>query len=166
MSKIGDHTPPERPQGFTLIEILIVVVILGILAGVVIPTFGDFAGEAERAAFIQSGRQFVTAAHRYRLDYGIYPSAAAGVLPAGFGDYIRSQSWEAQTPVGGVWDADVGLYGVTASLGVRYTGPDVSDPRNDDVFMQEFDAIFDDGDLVTGAFRKMNGDLYQFVVAN
>jgi len=43
------HISRRVRQGFTLIEILIVVVILGILAAIVIPQFTDAAGEASRS---------------------------------------------------------------------------------------------------------------------
>ena len=43
------HISQRVRHGFTLIEILIVVVILGILAAIVIPQFTDAAGEANRA---------------------------------------------------------------------------------------------------------------------
>ena len=43
------HINQQVRHGFTLIEILIVVVILGILAAIVIPQFTDAAGEANRS---------------------------------------------------------------------------------------------------------------------
>lgn len=43
------HISRRVRHGFTLIEILIVVVILGILAAIVIPQFTDAAGEASRS---------------------------------------------------------------------------------------------------------------------
>ena len=43
------HISQRVRHGFTLIEILIVVVILGILAAIVIPQFTDAAGEANRS---------------------------------------------------------------------------------------------------------------------
>ena len=71
-------------RAFTLIEILVVVLILGLLAAIVIPQFRDFTGETQRAAFISSARIFVAAAKRYELDYGVYPAAGHGTLPDGF----------------------------------------------------------------------------------
>ncbi len=46
---MSSHISQRVRHGFTLIEILIVVVILGILAAIVIPQFTDAAGEANRA---------------------------------------------------------------------------------------------------------------------
>ncbi|MBF0273395.1 MAG: prepilin-type N-terminal cleavage/methylation domain-containing protein [Magnetococcales bacterium] len=39
-----------RQAGFTLIELIMVIVILGILAAVAVPKFTDLSGEAEKAA--------------------------------------------------------------------------------------------------------------------
>lgn len=46
---MSSHISRRVRHGFTLIEILIVVVILGILAAIVIPQFTDAAGEASRS---------------------------------------------------------------------------------------------------------------------
>jgi len=150
-------------RAFTLIEILVVVMILGLLAAMVIPQFIDVTGDAQRTAFINSGRIFMAAAKRYELDYGAYPDAAPGQLPDGFGYYIQSNKWEGSTPIGGVWDSSVNAGGVTAALGVFFPA---SDPDNDPANMQKIDEIYDDGDLATGIFRRMSNTRYFFVIAD
>jgi prepilin-type N-terminal cleavage/methylation domain-containing protein len=151
-------------QGFTLIEILVVVVILGVMASVVIAQFTGVSDEAQRTAFITSGRTFVEAAQRYQIDYGSFPNGAPGQLPNGFGDYVTAHQWESVTPIGGLWDSAVNAYGFTASLGVFY-GAGAPSPHRDDDYMRQIDEAVDDGDLTTGSFQKVANTRYFWVVA-
>jgi prepilin-type N-terminal cleavage/methylation domain-containing protein len=80
-------------RGFTLIEVLIVVVILGILAAIVVPQASNARSEARDATREQDMRAVEKALEMYANDNGDYPLAAA-------------------------WRSDAPAYG-----GFGYTGP-------------------------------------------
>ena len=63
----------KRNFGFTMIELLIVIVILGLLASLVAPKFFDQLGDAERGVAAAQMNAFETALDTYRLDIGSYP---------------------------------------------------------------------------------------------
>jgi general secretion pathway protein G len=69
----------RRASGFTLIEVLVVVVILGILAAVVVPRFFDKPGEARQVRAKADIQGLVTALNLYRLDNFAYPSTEQGL---------------------------------------------------------------------------------------
>tara|TARA_R110000772_G_scaffold154487_1_gene265501 strand:+ start:4822 stop:5217 length:396 start_codon:yes stop_codon:yes gene_type:complete len=60
--------------GFTMIELLIVIVILGLLASLVAPKFFNQLGTAERGIAAAQMNAFETALDTYRLDMGTYPA--------------------------------------------------------------------------------------------
>ena len=68
-----------RRAGFTLIEVLVVVAILGILAAIVVPRIMDRPDEAKRVAAKADVGAIVQALKLYRLDNGFYPSTDQGL---------------------------------------------------------------------------------------
>lgn len=66
-------------QGFTLIEIMVVVVILGILAAMVVPKVLDRPDQARATAAKQDVSGLMQALKLYRLDHGTYPSMNQGL---------------------------------------------------------------------------------------
>lgn len=66
-------------RGFTLIEIMIVVVILGILAALIVPKFMDRPDEARLVAAKTDIAALVSALKLYRLDNQRYPTTEQGL---------------------------------------------------------------------------------------
>ncbi len=157
-------------QGFTLREALVAVVIFGIVASVVIAQIRNTSDDVARATFVIDGYKFIEAAARYRLDTGEFLERSdAGELPAGFEEYIIPEQWLAETSIGGRWVAEFDKNGVTSAIGVHFKngkGKRGKANKRDDAFMQQIDANIDDGDLKTGAFRKIERDRYYFIIAD
>ena len=65
--------------GFTLLEILLVVVIIGLLVGVAVVRLGSRSGEAKVIATRDQIHAFKTAIQLYELDSGFYPSTEQGL---------------------------------------------------------------------------------------
>ena len=68
-------------KAFTLIEILIVVILLGILAAVVVPQFTDVAGEARTSAEDTNRRAIANAIEVYEAREGSEPAALTDLVP-------------------------------------------------------------------------------------
>jgi general secretion pathway protein G len=66
-------------RGFTLIEIMVVVVILGILAAVVVPRIMDRPDDARITKAKQDIRVLESALNLYKLDNFIYPTTQQGL---------------------------------------------------------------------------------------
>ncbi|MDF1613744.1 type II secretion system major pseudopilin GspG [Desulfurivibrio dismutans] len=69
----------KRQAGFTLIEIMVVVVILGILAAVVVPRIMDRPDQARLTKAAQDIRALESALRLYRLDNFFYPTTEQGL---------------------------------------------------------------------------------------
>jgi general secretion pathway protein G len=71
---------PARSRGFTLIEIMIVVVIIGILVGLLAPKIMDRPDQARVVAAKNDIQAIMSALKLYRLDNAVYPSAEQGLM--------------------------------------------------------------------------------------
>lgn len=72
-------TPAGRRAGFTLIEIMLVVVIMGILMTVAVVKFGGKTQQAQIIAARADIKAYSTALSLFELDNGFYPSTEQGL---------------------------------------------------------------------------------------
>ncbi|MDH3870852.1 MAG: type II secretion system major pseudopilin GspG [Gammaproteobacteria bacterium] len=68
-----------REQGFTLIEVMVVVVILGILAAILVPKVMDRPDQARVTKARQDIRALEAALNLYKLDNYVYPGTDQGL---------------------------------------------------------------------------------------
>src|SRR5687768_5374127 len=89
---------PKKARGFTLLELLVVVVIIGLLAGFVAPRYFGQVGKSGLAVAKAQIDALEKALDQYRLDTGRYPSNELGLKalvdrpasePKWLGPYLR-----------------------------------------------------------------------------
>jgi general secretion pathway protein G len=66
-------------KGFTLIELMVVIIILGVLAGLVLPRFMGRTEEAKRTKAKLQIENLESALKLYKLDNGTYPTTQQGL---------------------------------------------------------------------------------------
>jgi general secretion pathway protein G len=109
--------PSRNERGFSLLELLIVVSIVGILASVAEPAYHGTVRKAREATLRQDLFILRDLLDQYRADKGQYPKALAELVSGG---YLRTMpvdpitaspsSWQeiAEPSEGGIWDARSG----------------------------------------------------------
>lgn len=149
----------SRKNGFTLVEIMVVVVIVGLLAALAIPSILRVKSATENSRLMNDMRVFVGVIETFAFETGEYPEdSSSGAIPTGLEAYIKPEQWNEGPSIGGVWDVEFDSYSILSAVGVhRYT---VEESQ-----LERFDQMYDDGDLSNGSYRKLAGDRYYYVIA-
>lgn len=143
---------PPRKAGFTLVEIMIVVCIIGILCTMAFPAFMRVRQTTQNNRFISDLRTFAQAFETYAMRNGTWPpNAGSGAVPTGMSGELKDAAWTVQkNSLGGRWNWDRDNYGGAAVISV--VNVTVSDEQ-----MEQIDAKIDNGDLGSGRFQKISG---------
>ena len=140
-----------RRAAFTLVEIMVVVVIIGLLAAITIPALKRVRQRTLVSRFLNDFRQFDSAFQRYAAENGQFPAAAGpGVIPMGMSGYLPV-SFTTSSPMGGNY---------------QWSGPSsfvvLRGSQATDAIMRQVDAGLDDGNLATGDFITVAGIGYGY----
>jgi type IV pilus assembly protein PilE len=83
----------KKTRGFTLVELMVVVVILGILLAIAVPSYGDYMRKAARAQAKSVVLDLAQIEERYFTNNTTYLAVGAGSvsLPAGWQNYSGSE---------------------------------------------------------------------------
>ncbi len=82
------HTSHTSTKGFTLVEIMIVVVIIGLLAAMAIPAFQKVRQSSQDKAVLNNARQLSAASDQYFLENGVSTVAQTNLV--GSSNYVKS----------------------------------------------------------------------------
>ena len=162
--------PPSHKAGFTLVEIMIVVVIIGILATLGLPAFQQVRANSQNARFYQDVRVFASAAEMYMLETGTDPFSnnafgdpSTGTLSTDMQEYIKVNTFSQDTPIGGGYDFDNEFQDGDGNyfFGVGTAGHTVN---NEQIVMM--DEQHDDNALRTGKLVQPASDTsrYYYVI--
>lgn len=138
---------------------MIVVAIIALVAAIAVPGFMRARQRAQNAKFLNALRVGGDAIETYAIEHSSYPpDVNRGVVPPGLATYLDPTfNWTGRTPIGGRWDWDFNVSGVTAAISVVETAGLAAQ-------LQALDEQFDDGNLQTGRFRQLGADRYSVVI--
>ena len=150
---------PRLPDGFTLVEIMIVVVIIGLLAALALPAFQRIQRASQNARVVNDFRVFSQAFEGYATEAGSWPAdTIMGRTPPNMTGAIKKGNWKGVPTIGGRWKWDNTL------SGGGYAGISIQNFTADDTQLMEIDAKMDDGDLTTGKMRKTSASSFTLVL--
>lgn len=89
----------KKQHGFTLIELMIVVAIIGILAAIAIPAYQDYIARSQVSEGVQLLGGGKTPLAEFFADQGRWPTSAGSVMGTLAGKYVASIGYATGSPV-------------------------------------------------------------------
>jgi prepilin-type N-terminal cleavage/methylation domain-containing protein len=145
----------EPSRGFTLVELIAVIVVLAVLAAVAVPRYFDFSERAASSRIAGDFRVISRAFIQYNMNTGTWPpdTGSWGAPLPMMAPYWQDYPLARANAIGWMYDwnpqitgGEVGMFRLSAAA-----WPD--DARTVRV-MTRVDEIIDDGVLATGRFRN------------
>ena len=128
----------KNQKGFTMIELMVVVVIVGILAAIAIPIYGKYVKQARTTEATGRMGEIITASKAWAQEKTIWPTDAQFQAGEGILDPTATENFTYAITAGGGSDP-MAPFQITATGRVKMTGVTVT---------IDLDTINDNGDIL------------------
>ena len=144
-------------SGFTLLELMIVVLFIGIIAGFALPNYVRATRNARIARTASELKSLAVAFVAYKAAYGAYPPDSHLTLPPGMSTFIRPSIWADGIPIGGTYNWE-------GPDGYPYAGLAIFASGATQQTLETLDNMLDDGNLAVGKFRLGTGGRPTYII--
>ena len=138
-------------RGFTIVELLIVIVVIGILAAITVVAFNGIQTRAENTKTLSALDQYAKALQLYKTNTGDYPLVGGGFI---YGCIAESGACGYVSGTAGTDCASIGVSGINATLNAAIK---TVIPKIPTVSTQTIQC---EGKMVTGALYVVYGNAY------
>jgi type IV pilus assembly protein PilA len=152
----------KNSHGFTLVELMIVIAVIGLLAAIAIPNYLEYRKKAQVAEVASNIKNFSKGFIAYAIDNDDFPNdchtddGPYGLPNVEMEDYVPAEEWAKQTPLGGRYNWEGPDF-------YPYAGISVDGATADVKYLRHLDAMLDDGNLGSGNFRQIGGR-YTYII--
>jgi prepilin-type N-terminal cleavage/methylation domain-containing protein len=156
-------------RGFSLVEIMVVVLILSVLGTLAVPSVARLQRRAKTATIVSDFRVFATAFETYSHETGRWPSeVAAGAIPAVMATRLNRTAWLRRTPMGGKynWESNQTHFGTQIRAAIAISSATGAPLTLDVPQLQDLEQTIDKGSFnwLGGNFQLGTGLVPLYVI--
>ncbi len=148
--------------GFTLVEIMIVVLIIALLSALALPAFRKARQRTQITQVANDLKVYGAAFDLYALEQRGYPpdchlDAPYHLPNALMETYLNAEKWASETAIGG-------NYNWEGPDAYPYAGISIFGSSAPQEIMRQLDEVLDDGNLASGMFRQTPNSRYTYIL--